>query len=262
MDNRPIGVFDSGLGGLTAVRELKRVLPKENIIYFGDTGRVPYGTRSLQTLHRYTNEDIAFLKKQNVKMIVAACGTVSSTITAEMIENIGVPFLGVVEPTAKVAVNFSKTGRIGVIGTGATVKSGAFEKEIKRLNKDAQVVSKACPLFVGLVENGLVSGEITEKVAQMYLSEIKDADTLILGCTHFPLLSDVISKIMPNVTLVDSGKAVADEVREVLIKNNMTAENNGECKYFVSDSTEEFSRLSSLFLRESDVGEVKRIEIE
>ncbi len=261
-DNRAIGVFDSGLGGLSAVRELKHVLPNENIIYFGDTGRVPYGTRSLETLHRYTKEDIEFLKKHDVKMIVAACGTVSSTITDEMIEAAGVPFLGVVKPTAKVAVENSKSGKIGVLGTGATVKSGAFEREIKKLNSKAQVVSKACPLFVPLVENGLVSGEITEAVAKMYLSDIGDVDTLILGCTHFPLLSDVIQKILPNVTLIDSGKATAEAVREILTQNNIKAENNGECRYFVSDSAEDFSRLSSLFLGESDVGEVKRIEIE
>ena len=262
MDNRAIGVFDSGLGGLSAVRELKRVLPKENIVYFGDTGRVPYGTRSLKTLHRYTNEDIAFLKKHDVKMIVAACGTVSSTITDEMIKAVGVPFVGVVSPTAKVATQLSKNGRIGVLGTGATVKSGAFESEIKRLKPDAQVFSKACPLFVPLVENGLVSGEITEAVAKMYLSDLPEVDTLILGCTHFPLLSEVISEILPNVTLVDSGKATANAVREILEKENMTAENNGECKYFVSDSADDFSHLSSLFLGEKYVGEVKRIEIE
>ena len=262
MDNRAIGVFDSGLGGLSAVKELKRVLPKENIIYFGDTGRVPYGTRSLKTLHRYTNEDIAFLKKQNVKMIVAACGTVSSTITDEMINNVGVEFLGVVKPTAKVAVHNTKTGRVGVLGTSATIKSGAFENELKRLNPQIQVFSKACPLFVPLVENGLITGEITKKVAQMYLEDLPEIDTLILGCTHFPLLKETIAEILPNVTLIDSGKAVADEVKRVLEKNDMLSQNGGEYKYFVSDSAEDFSRLSSLFLGEDNVGDVKRIEIE
>lgn len=262
MDNRAIGVFDSGLGGLSAVKELKRVLPKENIIYFGDTGRVPYGTRSLKTLHRYTNEDIAFLKTKDVKMIVAACGTVSSTITDEMIKNAQSEFLGVVSPTAKVAVLSSKTGKIGVIGTSATVRSGAFEKEIKRLAPSAEVFSKACPLFVPLVENGLVSGEITKAVAKMYLSDLPEIDTLVLGCTHFPLLKETIAEILPNVTLIDSGKAVADEVKRVLEQKDMLSQNGGEAKYFVSDSVSDFKKLSSLFLGENDVGDVERVEFE
>ena len=264
MDNRAIGVFDSGLGGLTAVRELKRLLPKENIIYFGDTGRVPYGTRSRETLISYIKQDINFLKQKNVKMIVAACGTVSATIDDEIISSIGLPFTGVVMPTVASAVNATKSGKIGVIGTAATVNSGAFEREIKAALKTAEVTSKPCPLFVPLVENGLLSGEITTLTAKMYLSDFKDIDTLILGCTHFPIIKDVIGSVVgENVTLVDSGKATSEYVKEYLTENSLLAEREkGECRYFVSDSVDGFSKTAELFLGESITDKAERIEIE
>lgn len=264
MDNRAIGVFDSGVGGLTAVRELKRLLPNENIVYFGDTGRVPYGTRSRETLLSYIKQDVNFLKEKNVKMIVAACGTVSATITKEMVQDMGVSFTGVVAPTAKCAVKATKNGRIGVIGTAATVNSGAFEREIKSLMPTAEVISKPCPLFVPLVENGLISGEIPTLVAKMYLSDLKGIDTLILGCTHFPIIKDVIASVVgDSVTLIDSGKAVSEYVKEYLIKNDMlTAEKNGECRYFVSDSVDGFLKTAETFLGESVKDKAERIEIE
>lgn len=264
MDNRAIGVFDSGLGGLTAVRELKRLLPNENIVYFGDTGRVPYGTKSRETLLSYIKQDVNFLKEKNVKMIVAACGTVSATITKEMVQEMDVLFTGVVAPTAECAVKATKNGNIGVIGTAATVNSGAFEKKIKSLMPSAQVISKPCPLFVPLVENGLISGEIPTLVAKMYLSDIKDIDTLILGCTHFPIIKDVIASVVGSgVTLIDSGKATAEHVKQVLTENNMLSNHQkGECNYYVSDSVEGFLTTAQMFLGESIANNVSRVEIE
>lgn len=265
MDNRAIGVFDSGVGGLTAVKELKRLLPNEDIVYFGDTGRVPYGTRSRETLISYIKQDLNFLKGQNVKMIVAACGTVSATVTNEILDELDIPFTGVVLPTAKKAVECSKSGRIGVIGTNTTVSSGAFEKAIKSFDESATALSKPCPLFVPLVENGLIESEITTLTAQMYLKDLKDIDTLILGCTHFPIIKDTIQKVVgQGVQLIDSGKAVAEFVRDFLKENDMLSgsEKMGVCRYFVSDSVESFLRTAEMFLGEKVGENAQRIEIE
>ena len=265
MDNRAIGVFDSGVGGLTAVKELKRLLPNEDIVYFGDTGRVPYGTRSRETLISYIKQDLNFLKKQNVKMIVAACGTVSATVTSEILSGLDVPFTGVVLPTAKMAVEVSTSGKIGVIGTNATVNSGAFEKAIKSFDESATVVSKPCPLFVPLVENGLIENEITTLTAEMYLKDLKDIDTLILGCTHFPIIKDTIQKVVgEKVQLIDSGKAVAEFVRDFLSENDMLSngDKKGVCRYYVSDSVESFSNTAEMFLGEKVGENAQRIEIE
>ena len=269
MDNRPIGVFDSGLGGLSVVKELRKILPNENIVYFGDTGRVPYGTRGKDTILRYASQDIAFLKSHDVKMVVAACGTVSSTITEDMIKNIGVPYTGVVVPAAQSACAMSATGRIGVIGTTATIRSLAFGRAIRSIRPNAVVIGKACPLFVPLVENGLIDkdNEITKLTAKMYLDSIKaeNVDTLILGCTHFPIIYDIISEVMDySVVMVDPGKATAEHVKKYLIQNSMLAdsEKNGDERFFVSDSVEDFSKTASLFLGYSVSGEVERVDIE
>lgn len=269
MNNRPIGVFDSGLGGLTVVKELRKILPGEDIVYFGDTGRVPYGTRGKDTILRYASQDIAFLKEHDVKMVVAACGTVSSTITDEMIKSIGVPYTGVVIPAAQSACAMSSSGRIGVIGTTATIRSMAFGRAIRSIRPNSVVIGKACPLFVPLVENGLIDkdNEITRLVAQMYLESIKkeDVDTLILGCTHFPIIYDIISQVMDySVVLVDPGKATAEYVKKYLIQNDLLAgaEKEGSERFFVSDSVEDFSKTASIFLDYSVSAEVERIDIE
>lgn len=267
MDNRPIGVFDSGLGGLSAVKEIAEILPNESIVYFGDTGRVPYGTKSKDTILRYARQDEAFLLSKNVKMIIAACGTVSS-VAYSTGEDLGVPFLGVVEPSAQEAVKASKNKKIGVIGTSTTVKSGSYEKAIKSIDENIEVYSVACPLFVSIVEQGWIKDddEIALLTAKRYLQPLieKGVDTLILGCTHFPLISGAIAKIMgENVTLISSGGATAKVAAQLLEKNDMLSD--GECvakRYYVSDSVEGFSSTAKLFLEQDSPMNVTQIGIE
>ena len=215
MDNRPIGVFDSGLGGLTGVRELRKRLPHEEIIYFGDTGRVPYGSRSPETILQYARQDVAFLLSKDVKCIMAACGTVSSTYPAAEAARLPVPYLGVVDAAAREAAFSTRNRRIGVIGTAATIRSRSYEKLLRQLVPGVEITARACPLFVPLVEAGYVDHseesrqQVTKLVIAQYLTEVRDAgvDTLILGCTHYPLLKPMIGRFMgEDVTLVDSGK--------------------------------------------------------
>ncbi len=255
MDKRPIGVFDSGLGGLTTVRELRRLLPGEDIVYFGDTGRVPYGSRSADTIVKYARQDVAFLRTFDLKAIVIACGTVSTTSLDILAAENPMPVLGVVAPAAQAAARATKNGKIGLIGTQATIRSGAYERLIHGENAGARVLSQACPLFVPLVENGRFQrGDIViETVAAEYLAPLKDAgvDTLVLGCTHYPLLEGVISACMgPDVTLINAGaegaRAVAGMLRQTDALSPNT--NGGQYRYFVSDRQEDFSRLASIFL--------------
>lgn len=263
-----IGVFDSGLGGLTAVRELRRILPGENIVYFGDTGRVPYGTRGRDIIVEYAKQDIAFLLSKGVKAVIAACGTVSSTLPAEVAASLPVPYMGVVESAARAAVLATKTGRIGVIGTPATVASGSYPAAIRRLMPGAAITATACPLFVPLVENGYfgVLNPVTRLVAQDYLKDVKSAgvDTLILGCTHYPLIAPVLVDLMgPGVTLVDVGRAAAQSARHMLERTGLLrAPRQGKVEYYVSDSTEQFDRLAHIFLGEYAGGSVQRIDID
>ena len=263
-----IGVFDSGLGGLTAVRELRRILPGEDIVYFGDTGRVPYGTRGRDIIVEYAKQDIAFLLSKGVKAVIAACGTVSSTLPAEVAASLPVPYMGVVESAARAAVLATKTGRIGVIGTPATVASGSYPAAIRRLMPGATITATACPLFVPLVENGYfgVQNPVTRLVAQDYLKDVKSAgvDTLILGCTHYPLIAPVLADLMgPGVTLVDVGRAAAQSARHMLERTGLLrAPRQGKVEYYVSDSTEQFDRLAHIFLGEYAGGSVQRIDID
>ena len=263
-----IGVFDSGLGGLTAVRELRRILPGEDIVYFGDTGRVPYGTRGRDIIVEYAKQDIAFLLSKGVKAVIAACGTVSSTLPAEVAASLPVPYMGVVESAARAAVLGTKTGRIGVIGTPATVASGSYPAAIRRLMPGAAITATACPLFVPLVENGYfgVQNPVTRLVAQDYLKDVKSAgvDTLILGCTHYPLIAPVLVDLMgPGVTLVDVGRAAAQSARHMLERTGLLrAPRQGKVEYYVSDSTEQFDRLAHIFLGEYAGGSVQRIDID
>ena len=265
MDNRPIGVFDSGLGGLTAVKQLKNILPKEDIIYFGDTGRVPYGTKSRDTVMRYSLEDINFLRNKGVKAVIAACGTASSVLTREVTEKFDFLFCGVLFPTAKAAVEKTKNKRIGVIGTSATVKSNSYPKEIYKLCPEATVISRACPLFVPLVENGYFdkNNKITKLAAEEYLVPFidDDIDTLILGCTHYPLLASIIQDILGDkVTLIDAGKETAKYVRDMLVNNDMLCDKyqNGSTEYYVSDSIEQFAEYAEKFLSSKVEGKVKQ----
>ena len=267
MDNRAIGIFDSGLGGLTTVKELRRLLPEENIIYFGDTGRVPYGNRSRETLRKYVSQDITFLKKHECKMILAACGTASAIITSEMVQSVGVPFSGVVLPAAQAACAASVNGKIGVIGTTATVRSGAYGRAIRAINPDFKVIGNACPLLVPLVENGFIQpdNEITRKVAELYLRPMLDeqVDTLILGCTHYPLIYDIINNLLNyQVTLIDAGRELARWAEAQLTQEDMLAEKGGTCSFYVSDSPDGFIETAETFLGERVQQGVIQIDID
>lgn len=268
MDDRPIGIFDSGLGGLTTVKELRALLPGEEIIYFGDTGRVPYGTRSRATLLKYIRQDLHFLSRYNCKLILAACGTVSSAITPEIIQETGVPFGGVVQPAVAAACRATKTGHIGVIATSASIRSGAYEGATALVRPDVRVTGKDCPLFVPLVENGFIQPDntVTQQVAQHYLSCLHglDLDTLILGCTHFPLISPIIGDILGDgIKLIDAGRELALWAKNFLEHNGLLRGGAaGTAAYFVSDSTESFAATASLFLGESFTGEVTQVEVE
>lgn len=247
-----IGVFDSGVGGLTVVRELIRQLPCEDIIYFGDTARVPYGIKSKETVIRFSIEDTLFLLKQNVKLICVACNTVSSVALPVIKRHFKVPIVGVISPGVREAVYATQNKRIGVIGTRGTINSRTYENEIKQLDKKISVVAVSCPLFVPFVEEGWLKGEVVLDVARKYLKPLKDAsvDTVILGCTHYPLLKAVIKKVMgKNIILIDSAKQVAIEVKKILAAENLLNNSRrGKHKFYVSDNPEWFSGLAKRFL--------------
>ncbi len=262
MKNYAIGVFDSGMGGLTAVKELNSLLPNENIIYFGDTARVPYGSRSRETVLKYAKQDAEFLCRHDIKMIIAACGTVSSVVgTGTLVDNM--PFTGVIHPAVQAACGATRNGKIGVIGTPATIKSGYYAKAIKEINPHAKVVGNACPLFVHLVENGYIQrdNKITILAAQEYLEPIKNenVDTLILGCTHYPVIKDIIADIMGHdVKLISSGAEAAKYAYNCLIEKDLLAarEEKGKNTFYVSDSVSLFEENAGNFLGHPVNGEV------
>ena len=267
MDNRAIGVFDSGLGGLTAVRQLQSILPAENIIYFGDTSRVPYGGRSRETLLKFARQDVRFMRSFDIKAILIACGTVSTNALPTLRAENDLPILGVVEPACRRAVEGTKRGRVGMIATAASVRSGAYAETIRRLDGGVEVLSKACPLFVPLVENGRYrpGDTVVETVAREYLEPLKDAgiDVLILGCTHYPLLTEVIARVMgPEVTLIDTGAESAHALRAELEAHGALAEERtGTAAYYVSAQPEGFGALAGQFLCRP-VPEVREVDIE
>lgn len=267
-DTRPIGVFDSGLGGLTALKELHRLLPGEDLVYFGDTARVPYGTRDIQTIVRYSKQDVRFLLSKDVKLIVCACGTVSSTLPEAFRESLKIPFVGVVGHAAAAAAKATKNGKIGVIGTSATIKSGSYLRALQELDDGFQVTANACPLFVPLVENGYfgVQNEVVRLVAEEYLAPMKAAgvDTLILGCTHYPLLKDVIAHIMgEKVMLIDSGREAARFVEGYLgaqgFKNGRKTD--GICRFYVSSAVD-FEANAGRFLGTDLSGRAEQVPID
>lgn len=266
-DKRAIGVFDSGLGGLTVVKELRSLLPDEDIVYFGDTGRVPYGTKSRDTIRKYAAEDEKFLLSKNVKLIIAACGTVSS-VASDIGANLPVPYFEVVSHSAVSAVNETKNKRIGVIGTAATIKSGMHKKLIFELLPDAEVTACSCSMFVPLVEEGWFSAEdaVVLGTVERYLKPIIDADvdTLILGCTHYPILSKAIDKVLDNkVKLINMGTSVASSVAKYLKENDMlNDENDGECSFYVSDKPDSFRNTASILLgNEIDEQKVEQVDL-
>ncbi len=264
-----IGVFDSGLGGLSAVKEFLHILPNEKIIYFGDTGRVPYGTRSRDAIQKYSFQDANFLLSNNVKMIVAACGTVSSVAGKFLEQKLPVPYTGVVNPTSFVAAKKTKNGKIGVIGTSATINSHSYKLRLQKLNSEFQVFEQACPLFVPLVENGFIdrNDPITQLTVERYLSELKQngVDTLILGCTHFPLLKEAIFDYMGSgVELVDSGLETAVYAAKVLDEQDLLNSEKSVAKpeFFVSDTPQGFEKIAGLFLGKDMEHTVNQIDIE
>ena len=269
MDKRAIGVFDSGLGGLTAVRRLHALMPQENIIYFGDTGRVPYGTRGRDIITKYARQDVAFLRQFDLKSIIIACNTVSAIALDLLSEENDIPIIGTVEPACRRAMTMTQTGRVGVIGTAATIRSGAYEKYLHKKDGTLDLFTQACPLFVPLVENGYFNdgNPVTKLIIAEYLQELKDAgvDTLILGCTHYPLLKKMIGDFMGDeVHLVDSGKVTAQAAAAALDDLGLLngKKTGGTARYFVSDTPDNFDELAHTFLGEYAGGTVERIAIE
>ena len=260
---QPIGVFDSGIGGLTVVKALIEDLPAESIVYFGDTARVPYGTKSKSTIVKFSLENVEFLLRFGVKCIVIACNTSSSWALPTLRKYFKVPIVGVIRPGALAAVRQTRNKRIGVIGTTATIKSGAYETAIHRLDPTIRVFSQSCPLFVPLVEEGWLNGAISHRVAEKYLEPLtrQRIDTLILGCTHYPLLAPTIQKVLgAGTVLVDSAKQTAVEVRGVLMGTDTLCDQRGRPRYrfFVTDEPNHFNRIGHRFLGQV-IGSVERV---
>ncbi|MCL5031449.1 MAG: glutamate racemase [Bacteroidetes bacterium] len=263
---KPIGVFDSGIGGLTVVKRISSNLPKEDIVYFGDTARVPYGSKSNSTVIEYSIQDAKFLINKNVKAIVVACNTSSSIALNNLRKSFNVPVIGMIEPGSQAALKASKNGRIGVIGTRATVNNKAYSNQIKKFNSDIQVFEKACPLFVPLAEEGWIKHKATYDIAEEYLKELRDKeiDTLVLGCTHYPILAEVIQEVIgEKVNLIDSGIASAEAVQVELDRYDLNTNKNslGNQEYFVSDIPVKFKEVAELFLGK-EVSEVSKIDLE
>ena len=267
--NAPIGVFDSGVGGLTVAREIMRQIPNERIVYFGDTARVPYGSKSKDNIIKFSRQIIRFLQTENVKAIVIACNTASALALDEMQQEFELPILGVVKPGAKVAVETTAKKRIGLIGTEANIRSGVYTRYIKSLDDEAKVFEKACPLFVPLVEEGWLHDDITLQVASRYLEELKekDIDTLIMGCTHYPLIRSTIRKVMGDkVNLVNPAYETAIELKNLLERDNLANKCDVDSpssmyRFYVSDAEEKFKLFANSILP-FDITMTKQINIE
>lgn len=267
--NAPIGVFDSGVGGLTVAREIMRQIPNERIVYFGDTARVPYGSKSKDNIIKFSRQIIRFLQTENVKAIVIACNTASALALDDMQQEFDLPILGVVKPGAKVAVETTANKRIGLIGTEANIRSGVYTRYIKSLDDEAKVFEKACPLFVPLVEEGWLHDDITLQVASRYLEELKekDIDTLIMGCTHYPLIRSTIRKVMGDkVNLVNPAYETAIELKNLLERDNLANKCDVDSpssmyRFYVSDAEEKFKLFANSILP-FDITMTKQINIE
>lgn len=270
MNNNAIGVFDSGLGGLTCLKELNKLIPNEDVIYFGDTARLPYGTRSRETILQYAAQDVAFVKSKGVKLIIAACGTVSSVLGSGKTSDGDVPFTGVLLPAAQAACGLTRNGKIGVIGTETTIRSGAYGKAIRSIRSDISVVGKACPMFVPLVENGYSDRDnpVTKLIAEEYLEPIKKegVDTLILGCTHYPIIRDIIADYMgESVKIISSGEEAAKFAYNMLTAKDMLTdrEETGTNTYYTSDSVTLFEENAKAFLGSERInGNVHKVAID
>ena len=265
---KPIGIFDSGIGGLTVLREVQRELSSESFVYFGDTARVPYGGKSKETITRFSIENTQFLQTLDIKLLVVACHTASSLALPSLQERFpGLPMIGMIEPGTKKALAVTGNKRIGVIGTKATITSGAYEASLKRLDPAVKVFSTACPLFVPLVEEGWTDGEVTEKAARIYLEPLKEfgIDTLILGCTHYPMLVDLIGRVMGDrVKLVNPAHETAEEARKMLSGLNLAADGRPQgdgARFFVSDEPEHFRQMGERFFGRA-IGSVVKVSLD
>lgn len=256
-ENSPVGVFDSGIGGLTVAREIMRQIPNERIVYFGDTARVPYGNKSRETITRYSRQIVRFLQAQEVKVIVAACNTASAYALDEIEKEVDIPVIGVVKPGAKVAAAVTRNGKVGVIGTEGTIGSSIYSRYINEINPRIKVTGKACPLFVPLVEEGLWKDPVTDEIAKRYLAELLDIgiDTLILGCTHYPLIRSAVGQIMgEKVTLVNPAYETARELRELLEEKNMLSGEGAKLgdnryRFYVSDAADKFKQFANSIIK-------------
>jgi glutamate racemase len=265
-NTRPIGIFDSGLGGLTVAKKIFWLLPNENVIYFGDTGRYPYGPRSKKIVVRFSLQNVNFLLERKVKFIVVACNTASAVALEMLRKNHDIPMVGVVEPGARAAVKATKNGKIGVIGTLGTINSGAYQKAIQGKSNQLEVYAVPCPLFVSLAEEGYIEKKATSLIAAEYLNPLikKGVDTLVLGCTHYPLLKKVISRVMKGkVTLIDSAQETAKEVKTLLTRHQLlrNSPQRSYRKFYVSDIPDRFVEVGERFLK-GRISDVRRIDID
>jgi glutamate racemase len=263
-DSRPIGVFDSGIGGLTVVTQLLARLPHEHIVYFGDTARLPYGNKSPETVTRFSREIVHFLLRRDVKAIVVACNSASAVALPALAREVQLPLVGVIEPGAQTAASTTRSGRVGVLGTQATVHSNAYRSALLAANPELEVVQVPAPLFVHLAEEGWLDGEVPEAIARRYVGPLVDAavDTVILGCTHYPLLTSMLSRVFgPDVVLVDSAHACAERVTDVLDEHAIAAPPGeaGDLTCFASDASQAFTDLGATFLGRS-LGTVHPVE--
>lgn len=253
MNNNPIGIFDSGIGGLTVVKEIRRILPNENIVYLGDTARLPYGTKSVDAIIQFSLENAAFLISRGAKLIVIACYS-STSVAFEIVQkNLAVPVIGVIQPGVEKAVELTKNRKIGVIGTSLTIYSGAYEKAFRKIGERCEILGKACPLFVSLVEEGWLDHPATELIAQTYLVPFKEdnIDTILLGCTHFPLLMPVFQKIMGKINYVDAAREVGTMVAEELRRLDLErGEQGGDLAIYLTDLSMNFKEIGERFLGE------------
>ena len=246
-----VGIFDSGIGGLTVLKEVRKILPNEEIFYFGDTARVPYGEKTKDLIIGYSKEIIDFLLTKKISALVIACNTATALAAEELKTAYDIPIIGVISAGVRSALSMTKNNKVGIIGTKATINSGKYKEEMNKRNKDIIVYQKACPLFVPLVEEGLVSGKIVDEVIKMYLDDFSDnIDTLILGCTHYPLLKKEIQKLYPRLNIVDPAMETALDLRTALEKNNSLEDKTGNVKYYASDGINHFKTIGNMFLDE------------
>ncbi|MDO5707677.1 MAG: glutamate racemase [Andreesenia angusta] len=266
MDNRPIGIFDSGIGGLTVLKELMEQFPNEKLIYFGDTARIPYGTKSKEAVIKYSFQCIRFLLSKNVKTIIIACNTASAVALEPALKEFDLPILGVVKSGSKAAVKETQNDKIGVIGTTGTINSYAYQREIRTISPSAEVIGQACPLFVQIVEDGWEDTEVAKLTAEKYLIDMKehDVDTLVLGCTHYPILRYTLKKVLgEEVKLINPAYETAKESLELLTERKLLTESSDihEVEFYVSDDAEKFRRIGGNMLNRN-IKSVKKIEIE